>query len=59
VAEVGTVHAGGRRIFAAVHRDTPRGVLVAFDEGGRYDKWIVGCADPETVAADLKSKLPG
>jgi hypothetical protein len=43
---------GGERLFAAVHRDTPRGLRVRFDGTG-YDEWIVGCADPETVAAGL------
>jgi hypothetical protein len=41
-----------RRLFAAVHRDTPRGLRVRF-EGTAYDEWIVGCADPESVAARL------
>lgn len=54
VVEVGTILGGGRRIFAAVHHDTPRGVMVTF-EGGDYDEWIVGCADPESVAAQLRS----
>jgi hypothetical protein len=40
------------RLFAAVHRDTPRGLRVRF-EGTSYDEWIVGCADPEAVAAGL------
>ena len=41
-----------RRLFAAVHHDTPRGLRVRL-EGGSYDEWIVGCADPEGVAAVL------
>ncbi|HUZ21532.1 MAG TPA: hypothetical protein VMU75_13255 [Acidimicrobiales bacterium] len=48
VAEVATVRGGGRRIFAAVHRDTPRGVRILL-EGASHDEWIVGCADPEAV----------
>jgi hypothetical protein len=52
VAEVAIVRAGGRKIFAAVHHDTPRGVRVLLD-GTSYDEWIVGCADPEAVAAGL------
>jgi hypothetical protein len=56
VVEVGTIRAGGRKIFAAVHHDTPRGVRVVF-EGTPYDEWIVGCADPEAVIAGLS--LPG
>ena len=52
VVEVGTILEGGRKHFAAVHHDTPRGVLVVF-EGTAYDEWIVGCADPEGVIASL------
>jgi hypothetical protein len=46
--EVGTFSAAGQRIFAAVHHDTPRGLLITF-EGAQYAAWIVGCADPEAV----------
>jgi hypothetical protein len=52
VAEVAIVRGGGRKIFAAVHHDTPRGVRVLL-EGTSYDEWIVGCANPEAVAAGL------
>jgi hypothetical protein len=52
VVEVGTVLGHHRRLFAAVHSDTPRGLRIRF-EGAGYDEWIVGCADPETVAATL------
>jgi hypothetical protein len=52
VIEVGIVKGAGRRLFAAVHRNTPRGLRVRF-EGTGYDEWIVGCADPEAVAATL------
>jgi hypothetical protein len=52
VIEVGIVQGADRRLFAAVHRGTPRGLRVRF-EGTDYDEWIVGCADPETVAATL------
>jgi hypothetical protein len=48
VSEVAVVHTGGQRLFAAVHHDTRRGVRVNFD-GTRYDAWIVGCRDPESV----------
>ena len=51
VVEVGTV-LGARKIFAAVHRDTPRGIRVSLT-GAAQDEWIVGCADPEAVAASL------
>jgi hypothetical protein len=52
VVEVGAIFEGGQKIFAAVHHDTPRGVLVRF-EGANFDEWIVGCADPEAVIAGL------
>ena len=52
VIEVGIVQGATQRLFAAVHRDTPRGLRVRF-EGTSYDEWIVGCADPEAVAAGL------
>jgi len=52
VIEVGTVFSEGRKIFAAVHRDTPRGLRISLS-GAFYDEWIVGCADPESIAATL------
>jgi hypothetical protein len=52
VVEVGVVQGSTRRRFVAVHHDTPRGVRVQL-EGTPFDEWIVGCADPETVAAQL------
>ncbi len=52
VIEVASVHGVTTTIFAAVHHDTPRGVRVSFADQP-YDAWIVGCADPETVAASL------
>ncbi|MGC8511189.1 MAG: hypothetical protein ACP5PB_10015 [Acidimicrobiales bacterium] len=51
MTEVATVH-GATTIFAAVHRDTPRGVRVRL-AGADQDEWIVGCADPEAVAAAI------
>lgn len=50
--EVGTVRGGGRNIFAAVFPDTPRGLRIVLD-GSFYHEWIVGCADPEAVAAQI------
>ena len=55
VSEVAVVRTRGEKLFAAVHHDTPRGVRVAFS-GGDYDAWIVGCGDPEAVAADLRAQ---
>jgi uncharacterized protein len=52
VAEVATVRSGGRKIFAAVHHDTPRGLRVLL-EGSSYDEWIVGCVDPEAVKRQI------
>ena len=40
------------RLFAAVHHNTPSGLPVRLN-GTAYDEWIVGCADPEAVAAGL------
>jgi hypothetical protein len=54
VATVATVRGHGEQMFVAVHGDTPRGVRVRL-EGARWDEWIVGCADPEAVAATLAS----
>jgi hypothetical protein len=42
-------------MFVAVHGGTPRGVRVHFEKGAPWDEWIVGCADPEAVAATLAS----
>ena len=53
VIEVATVH-GARTIFAAVHRDTPRGVRVSFT-GAEQDEWIVGSTDPEGIAAKINA----
>ena len=54
VTEVATVH-GATTIFAAVHRDTPRGVRVRLS-GVDQDEWIVGCVDPEAVVAAIASQ---
>jgi hypothetical protein len=56
VIEVGTVQGRTRRLFAAVHHDTPRGLRIRLD-ATTFDEWIVGCDDPEAVAARLD--LPG
>ena len=50
--EVGTFTKRGHKVFAVVHRNTPRGVRVHL-EGAAHDEWIVGCADPEAVAAAI------
>jgi len=51
VVEVGTI-LGPKKLFAAVHHDTPRGLRISL-QGTSYDEWIVGLADPEGVAARL------
>ncbi|MHB1497620.1 MAG: hypothetical protein ACYCXN_06885 [Acidimicrobiales bacterium] len=51
--EVATVTRANKKIFAAVHHGTPRGVRVRL-EGTSWDEWIVGCAAPEAVAASLQ-----
>ena len=51
-ATVATVRGHGEKVFVAVHGDTPRGVRVRL-EGAPWDEWIVGCADPEAVAATV------
>ncbi|MHB1740247.1 MAG: hypothetical protein ACYCXA_12400 [Actinomycetes bacterium] len=55
VVEVATVRGVGKKIFAAVHHDTPRGIRVGL-EGASQDEWVVGCSDPEAVAAVLSSR---
>ncbi len=49
---VGTFRTSNTTTFAVVHHDTPRGVLIRL-EGADYDQLIVGCDDPEGVAAEL------
>ena len=54
IIEVATVHGRTKTIFAVVHHDTPRGVRVVVT-GADQDEWIVGCVDPESVAASITS----
>lgn len=51
--EVGTIQGLRRRLFAAVHHDTPRGLRVTLEDSP-FDEWIVGCADPEATAARIQ-----
>jgi hypothetical protein len=53
--EIGTFSADGQRIFAAVHHNTPRGVLITFQDA-HYHAWIVGCEDPEAVQRQLTGR---
>jgi hypothetical protein len=50
---VGTFDRDGHRCFAVVHRNAGQCVRVAL-AGARYDELVVGCADPESVAAALR-----
>ncbi|MGD0982379.1 MAG: hypothetical protein ABSA65_01020 [Acidimicrobiales bacterium] len=50
---IGTFTSREAKIFAVVHHDTPRGVRVDL-EGAQFDELIVGCDDPESVAAVLR-----
>lgn len=52
LVEVGIVQGATQRRFVAVHHDTPRGLRIELD-GTAFDEWIVGCTDPEAVAAQL------
>jgi hypothetical protein len=52
VIEVGIVEGLTHRRFVVVHHDTPRGLRIELD-GLPFDEWIVGCADPEAVIAQL------
>lgn len=54
-ATVAVVRRAGRKMFIAVHHDTPRGVRVLLD-GDSYDEWIVGATNPEAVIANLNLK---
>ena len=52
---VGTFTSRDDKIFAVVHHDTPRGVRVRL-EGAQYDELIIGCENPEQVAASLDAR---
>jgi hypothetical protein len=56
VVEMGLVQGLHQRRFVAVHHDTPHGLRIQLDATA-FDEWIVGCTDPEAVAAELG--LPG
>jgi hypothetical protein len=58
VIELGSIYGSNKKIFAAVHHGTPRGLRVVL-QGSSYDEWIVGSTDPETVAQTLLGHLTG
>ncbi len=49
---IGTFTSRTSKIFAVVHHDTPRAVRVLLHDA-HFDELIVGCPDPEAVAASL------
>jgi hypothetical protein len=50
---IGTFRSRDASIFAVVHHDTERGVRVSLEDA-QYDELIVGCDDPEAVAASIQ-----
>ena len=54
---IGTFIRPGAKSFVVVHHDTPRGIRVKLD-GANHDEWIVGVADPDALAADLRGAFP-
>jgi Bacterial PH domain len=50
---IGTYSSGGERTFAVVHHDNNGGVKVRL-EGERFNQLVISCADPESVASDLR-----
>lgn len=57
VIEVASVRGLKKKIFAAVHHSTPRGLRISLEDAD-YDEWVVGLADPEAKAARIKRALP-
>jgi hypothetical protein len=55
VLAVGTIRGGGKKSFVVVHHGRPRGVVIRL-KGTEYDQLVVGCDDPETVAARLAQR---
>ncbi|MHB8247092.1 MAG: hypothetical protein ACYDGN_17450 [Acidimicrobiales bacterium] len=50
---IGTLaHAKGEKSFAVIHHDTARGVRVRLEDGA-FSEILVGCGDPEAVAASI------
>jgi hypothetical protein len=58
VVEVGIVQGRSRRLFVAVHHDTPRGIRVRLN-GTHFDEWIVGSTDPDAAIARLGASNRG
>ena len=49
---VGTIRYESKKAFVVVHHGHSRGVLGRLD-GAEYDELVVGCDNPETLAASL------
>jgi len=52
VTMVGTLVSKGDKTFAVIHHDGHRGVKITL-EGQSFVQLLVGCADPESVAAAI------
>ncbi len=54
---VGTFYTGigpdRRKVFAAIHHETPRGVRVRLSDG-EFDELVVGAREPEALVAALR-----
>jgi hypothetical protein len=51
---VGTFTARGAKTFAVVHHNTPRGLRISLSNA-QYDQLIVGCDNPDAVAAGISN----
>ncbi len=52
VITVGQVRTLRTKRFVVLHHNTPRGIRISLG-AGPFDEWIVGCADPEGLAAAI------
>ncbi|MEO8907813.1 MAG: hypothetical protein ABI310_07005 [Microbacteriaceae bacterium] len=52
VLVVGTIRHEGKKAFVVVHHGQPRGVLVRLERAD-FDELVIGCDDPEILAASL------
>lgn len=53
---IGTIRYRGGKAFVVVHHGYPRGVRVRL-QGADYDELILGCDEPESLAASLTASL--
>ncbi len=56
MTEVGTMSSKDKKVFAVVHRNTPRGIRVVL-KGESHDEWIVGCDNPEEIVSAVSTHL--